>query len=1149
MSNSDNNLKLITLYREAVHEPDDVSCDHRRLTLTMDYFDALEVESFSLSDENIRKFFGQDTGEELSEFDVAMHSIPLYSPDNDYIRSIEDKDPQYGDPFENEEAASYLCLIQVYITPEVLRRLDIYKDKEIKDLKDAADVYDSFFRDLHDAMMGYTKSCEDRTLCYRIYQSLSIGDFLIGIRCRRLDCVFRIMEMVRRRKFVNINKTDAAEPVKEPNSLILYKTYTIVSINDRVIPEEEDSAKTLVSGNRFILRAVLSNHYWSHEKEINAEYPPDVFLHSTEFKRLHGRYNFSVELSEEGFWYLLPTIKKYKLNDKNMSEDENCAGEHRKKPDEREKKICDFLTYLLSKGYISQLNERYVAGNESWKDAGVDQEVEQFCVLRTEEGYFNKAIRKEIDSLKRRIDEDYKRVKGLNTSRSTITYNMGLLKRLTNTCGAINGYSDSRIYAVVIIRLIEAALNGLEEFLDYYDKTYDHEVIKSMDSELNSAVADLNEFSKYILDNSLQSLQAPDYNLESHTSMEKLMTSYSAFLQRVIDWYDNTEFAGRIGRLQEKYVTVMVPKETDNGLSTKAYFYRRDEAASKENEKEKLLVVYCPSFYVLTDFAGSLGRLLHELAHYLRYEERAKRNELIVNYSAGLLFNQLGMDMVERFRTEVETLRDPIKIQELLDKCFTDNFIKYIKDNVPGWSEMKLMNLMDAISQCYLDLVDAVLYLGKLKRHIETFVRSSDNVILDDCEIERLWEFYERFFNEEKDISACIEKQVKERKELVALLGSHLFESSHAISGSSFRTAACGLYDILYSGRPDDKTEEDFYEICVGAAGFIRELTRSVTQKVNEFQDSADGGKIARYLAMGDYFVADNVSIDFMEFAQTSLLRTRVDSLEFWNENLYVYREVASDLFMAKVLGLTPFGYLNFCTRYLPADGMLNRLFVSRIALTVYAMSGFEDNVEGTKLYARWQEVFHALCGYIEQVIRSLLKEAGDGHKVEKDLTDFAERMKYYASQPVKNGVKMLDLVDEWGEFLQWFLEQTKELPSSHELVHCGFLCRNFVQIASYYGTEVLELQWSEELAEDLAGGGKALEQLHAELENSSLREYCRLIRNAFNEPKAVNEENGGTFTPKDMTEFVLNMHYDMIASNIEKFNDRHKVQSVLQFC
>ena len=143
-------LKLITLYREAVHqvEPND-ECrgadEHRRLTLTMDYFDALEVKDDFADGDQIRAFFGQNIDEELNDYDVAMHSIPIYCPENEITVQAREKDPLYGDPFEERQGAGYLCLIQVYITPEVLRRIDVYKSVEGDKTEAASKVYGCFF--------------------------------------------------------------------------------------------------------------------------------------------------------------------------------------------------------------------------------------------------------------------------------------------------------------------------------------------------------------------------------------------------------------------------------------------------------------------------------------------------------------------------------------------------------------------------------------------------------------------------------------------------------------------------------------------------------------------------------------------------------------------------------------------------------------------------------------------------------------------------------------------------------------------------------------------------------------------------------------------------------------------------------------------
>ncbi len=1151
-------LKLITLYREAVHqvEPNDEcrgAAEHRRLTLTMDYFDALEVKEDFADDDQIRAFFGQNIDEELNDYDVAMHSIPIYCPENEITVQAREKDPLYGDPFEERQGAGYLCLIQVYITPEVLRRSDVYKSVEGDKTEAASKVYDCFFKDLHEAMREYTsnnfyevmedgsRKCTEEGFCYSIYQSLSIGDFMIGIRSRSLDCVFRIVRAIRRRKFVDIYDKGTSVGENDPKSLILYKTYTIVSISNMVIPEENDRAKTLDRGNRFVLRAVLSNHYWDDEKKIERKFPPDLYLYSSEFKWLHGRYNFSVELSESAFLRLLPTIKQCKLN--------QIETENRKvKLTDREEKICDFLEFLLLKGYISHLNERYVAGNipaVKHTEKRQNDIVVPFCDLRKEEGYFNEAINEQLTALKDDIQKLNNRIKGLNTSRESLFYNARLLKRLANTCSAINGYSDSRIYAVIIIRLIKAVLNGTEDYLNVYTRTKDLGIIKQMDDELNGAITDLNEFSKYILDNSMQSIQAPDFNLESHTSVEKLMMSYSAFLQNMIDWFASTEFAKSIGGLREKYVTVMVPKAVDNGLSIKSYYYRLSEKIPEKEGAEKLLAVHCPSFYTLTDFAGSIGRLMHELAHNLRYESREKRNEFIIRYSAELLSDQLCADMMERLQMEIETLRNTVKIQEILGDCFADNFISYLKKNIPDYQNLKLLNLANAIKECYLDLVKAVPYLGLLRNYIGKFVRSDEYHILNDAEIGELWYFYELFFDEKVIRGEHIEDLVEARNKLVELLFERLYGEEKVVGDYEPMEYARGLYDMLFNGLLDESAER-FFKTNIEAASFIKELTESVSDKVNQFQNTPDGRRIAKHLSMGYYFDSDsNASTDFMENLRLSIRRTSTDSLDFWNKNIYLYREVASDLFMAKVLGLTEFGYLNYCTRYIPADGELEDTFAARMSLTIYAMSGTKEALKNENRSALWERIFHSLCRFIGMNINSLTKNKADEYS--EELKDFAGRMEHYAALPVNNEIKMLELVDEWGKNLFALSCKIENEHIQRMLMNCSFLCRNFWKVCRTYESYLRNLNWSDALAEDLAEGGAALGSLHEELKGSSLWKYCRMIGESFNESKAVDETMAGAFSVQAMNDFILNMHYDMLLGGIEKFNDGQNTNYMLK--
>ena len=61
----------------------------------------------------------------------------------------------YGDTLvcgkdeKDANKSDFLCLIQVYITPEVLRRMDIYQGVEIETPAAASKAYNFFFEDIH----------------------------------------------------------------------------------------------------------------------------------------------------------------------------------------------------------------------------------------------------------------------------------------------------------------------------------------------------------------------------------------------------------------------------------------------------------------------------------------------------------------------------------------------------------------------------------------------------------------------------------------------------------------------------------------------------------------------------------------------------------------------------------------------------------------------------------------------------------------------------------------------------------------------------------------------------------------------------------------------------------------------------------------
>jgi hypothetical protein len=80
-------LNLLTLYREAIHEPvQGTARSQGSPELAMDYFDTLIAQEFDAKTDSIREFLGLDSAEDYDQNQIAMQSVPLYCPANVYKR-------------------------------------------------------------------------------------------------------------------------------------------------------------------------------------------------------------------------------------------------------------------------------------------------------------------------------------------------------------------------------------------------------------------------------------------------------------------------------------------------------------------------------------------------------------------------------------------------------------------------------------------------------------------------------------------------------------------------------------------------------------------------------------------------------------------------------------------------------------------------------------------------------------------------------------------------------------------------------------------------------------------------------------------------------------------------------------------------------
>ena len=1130
---------LIKLYRKAVHDSDgDENMNSSQIMLAMDYFDALEVDEFRSNTEKFSKFMGLSIYEDLTEHDVAMQSIPLYCPE--ITAEMADEyccdNRCFKDPFDkNSGEYRYFGMIQVYITPEILVRLDRehlsreHLRKTEKDSYGYIDIYNAFFKDLHILMSDFVskrfREEEQGAFCYRVYQSMSVGDFVVAIRCNDPEVPFEVASMLRRRKYelnrpaLHKNTRGNTEDKDLCTNFVFYKTYTLMSLNTHIIPVSSDSeGMPNVSDNsrerRFVLRCVLSNKYWSNEKDINGN-NSNNYLKISSYLRLNGRYDFTVTLSEQAFLYIHPKLVRYKIGGPKEEADSDRVAEP---SDIHEKKICDDIESLMKDKYISYVNERFL-----FKDNGPEIEAENYnddiWLIEPEDGFLfaNEINADRLSRLANDIKGTSQRVLIIDTSRRSIVYSMRLLERIVSTCKSINGISDSRIYCSLIIRQIEIVLEGVNYYLSllgvpevefvngkfrYVDEQDDnlpecsdeqyYDLIGALDTELKESLEYINSFAKFILDSSLQSLQTPHFNLETPVSVEKLLLSYSYFVKCFFEWYGRTKACSDIEGWQPFYYTLMVPQPMNTTLSTKTLFnWRIDETL-----KNRLLVVQCPSFSDLTHFSSSVGILIHEVAHSLRYETRHDRNKMILKYTSELLFDQVAESIVWDLRKKIDGIEDYEFYLEDIRKCLADAYKEHVCIPLEDVEDKNFVVLTADIEQRYKDFVVAIEYLSKLRQYLHSILSDYElrqnqdlkNVLNKASKYNKIYFSDNRDRPSEKEYIDAYSELIDSLDELS--LSNKEVDENEADHYETMNYLHDHLLNFDYYGLKDETDEEAFVKLCMAVSMFEREINRTIRTTLMNQQDRVNSRKIARLFYIGVYADLDGKERNFADYAESYIVQSLPLSLKFRTDMTDIYREVTSDLYMVKLLGLTPFGYLNFFTRNVPVDDIMAETYEKRFCMVLYALELEKSKGEKIDWESVWTDLYRSVCRHFLKFVERYTSEnyktiiigdvEEDGKYKKLSAFEYLEHM----GITVEYDMEKRDLQDMYDVLRRTAIGVTAikdrlEPQSSREIIigqerfvsdlmHCRYLCSNLCSLIYEHESVLQSVTSFRYLADDL---------------------------------------------------------------------------------
>ena len=735
--------------------------ENKETLFATDYFDVMKVEKKRLTD-TFTSIMGIWPEESIGVDDIAVQSYSLYCSEKmlEYEKNIK----KTGDPFrelDDGKSMSYLSMIQIHITPEILAHVLTEMSEE--------EFMNCIYEDIHSILGAYTALDESLPMIYRIYKMISTGDFSLVIRSTDAKISFEISTLLRQRA-VKCNKE------KGIKSLVLYKTYTLLTLAESVITQDGEGEKfspiefknvggksvsdikAADMGNRYVIRCCYSNLYWSEKNKVEEFLKKKKSLSGYEIFGLNGRYDFSVYIQEKEFLELFRYIKEYK---ESRGKDQNgCIGEFDPDQTGGTLSIVDYLKYLMKNRYLSCINERYLlaSNNRIPKIEDINQ------IKPTKVKLSGKAVSKreefldyKIQECGEKIKEKYKKIRELINAiqayRKNMKHYMNLLNKLIVLCQGINGLSDTRIYALVLLEQLDVILDSVSIYIRLFGgKDMKGIHLDLLEDYIRESVCALDGYAQYIRNNNLQSLQTPNYNIESNTSMEKVLIGYSEFLNVFIEYYQKSAFSkmGEGSSIEHQYLPIVVPALSKREVAVEIMFREgvcydwdwekqiREQMITErtadldnifENGKDRYCMVICiPTLTELGNIVTMVPSLFHEVAHQFRYESRKDRNDALLRHSIHVSMRMLARGLTGRLQSDIGCYDWTKVFEKTLEKYLITAYLDAFYQNSIGEISYVFREAPLKIFSAHLenDMKENLKYWGKkdeLKLIIQEFLR------------------------------------------------------------------------------------------------------------------------------------------------------------------------------------------------------------------------------------------------------------------------------------------------------------------------------------------------------------------------------------------------------------------------------------------
>lgn len=1021
--NDHTEVQTIRLYREPI------GLKEQNFYFATDYFDFLVAEEKKIND-TFGSIMNLHTAA-ISREETAAQSYTLYFSQKMYEKYESSEECKYkGSPFEDKNL-NFLSVIQVHIMPEVLRRMECSQKSNDMLAYNEGIVLEPFFSDLYGVVSNFCKNQSNDKIIFRIYEVLSAGDIAIVLKSNHPKTSFELSSQIRKRVAAEVG-TDGKN---QASQWTIYKTYTLLTIKKKLSGDMENYD----DAGKFIIRGCYSCKYWANQSRADKVFPQKVEL-PKEMGGLNGRYDFLLELTEQDFYEIYPFIITYKKRQEQIPENawERVKGQGK------------YLVYLLENDYISFINERYLLMSADVKKENISEKRQADEVSNN---IIIDAALKDIEDLAKenvdKIDQLIKRYEALDIDEILIMQQntqhfFWLLRKHIAACYGLNQQSDTRGFVKGIMKLLDTVIASIEVYKKFYDlanKENRVQIAELMEDYIRECVYAIDNYMTHIRNNNMQSLQTPNYDIESNMGMEKVLIGYGEYLSKLISLYPREE------KFKKTFCPIIVPDLQKTDICVEVMF---PEGGASKWEEEKnirdqkkqhcyLLVIGSSTISELGDIPVFTAMLFHEIAHQFRYEERKERNRVLAHIIVREQMEQLVTEIIHEMRMDYTGSYVGVNISQIL--------LPALEEEIMDWFEKEIYEKEASVMEAPLSYFNPY-FRERLHQFILTW--SNKNDIEDSVNkflmnLQCIVNIYEDSYKKNLEILQNILKS--DKVEIIniqkATFGlvikctydlqnpktfklnqemSTLFDEIDTLDWSAnmqnVKFEECWRQFDFKETEDDAGTVQAIYEIwrqlavCLEDMTFQAGMQQLKNRNNNESQATPDIMSLIYKKACKKWskenlqygsLKNDKDVIKLSDYRAFTIMGRKlgIDNETKDNEKLFrnimytycyhldkkptyaveVYREVKSDMFMYSIMDLSPFAYLNLVAIIISEPDLIRWFNLYRMVIVLCVMEINKEKNTEEQIFPEYLVVCKKILKGMKEYSSRIL---GDNHDVSK---------------------------------------------------------------------------------------------------------------------------------------------------------------------